>query len=262
MEQLSQKIYSSKVKVFITVEPYNIRLATLFNSNDSLGAIKSFVVEKMKILGIKFEIGRIELKEKLAILLPEFTVGDFLENNSEVVAYSQEFGLNMRTLPGDGMDQRPFFQKPQNFYNQTTFTKKKTNRNHYQNKNQKKNDKKNKPENKQNERKNEVKKPVDKKESKKEFKKEEKVGDKKETKEVKEIKHKPNKEKENNKITESEKKEKNKKEEKKEKNDKNENKKLYIAHKLNTNATKEEKKASEYIPDSDDDSDEKSKKKK
>lgn len=115
MEQLSQKIYSSKVKVFITVEPYNIRLATLFNSNDSLGAIKSFVVEKMKILGIKFEIGRIELKEKLAILLPEFTVGDFLENNSEVVAYSQEFGLNMRTLPGDGMDQRPFFPKTSKF---------------------------------------------------------------------------------------------------------------------------------------------------
>lgn len=262
MEQLSQKIYSSKVKVFITVEPYNIRLATLFNSNDSIGVIKSFVVEKMKVLGIKFEIGRIELKEKLAILLPEFTVGDFLENNSEIVAYSQEFGLNMRTLPGDGMDQRPFFQKPGNLYNHLSFTKKKTNRSYSQNKNQKKNDKKNKQENRQNEKKNEVKKPEgkqDKKDSRKDSKKDEKIDDKKETKEVKENKHKTNKEKENNKITESEKKEKNKKEEKKEKN---ENKKLYIAHKLNTNAAKEEKKASEYIPDSDDDSDEKSKKKK
>ena len=103
MEHSTQKLFSEKIKVFVTVAPFNIRLATLFNANDHISAIKTFVQNKMKQLGIKFLLGRLELKDKLAILLPEFHIGDFIENDSEVVAYSHDYGLNMRTLPGDGI---------------------------------------------------------------------------------------------------------------------------------------------------------------
>lgn len=137
MEHLTQKIYSEKIKVFITIEPFNIRLAALFNANESITTIKIFIQNKMKQIDIKYVLGRLELKEKLAILLPEYHIGDFLENNSEVIAYSQDYGLNMRTLPGDGMDQRPFYQKVFLLYEDKSFLKKKTNRNN-NNKNNKK----------------------------------------------------------------------------------------------------------------------------
>ena len=134
MEHLAQKIYSEKIKVFITIEPINVRFAALFNANESITSIKNFIQSKMKRIDIKYVLGRLELKDKLAILLPEYHIGDFLENNSEVIAYSQEFGMNMRTLPGDGMDQRPFYQKVYLLYEDKSFLKKKTNRNNKNNK--------------------------------------------------------------------------------------------------------------------------------
>lgn len=134
MEHLAQKIYSEKIKVFITIEPFNVRFAGLFNANESITSIKNFIQSKMKRIDIKYVLGRLELKDKLAILLPEYHIGDFLENNSEVIAYSQEFGMNMRTLPGDGMDQRPFYQKVYLLYEDKSFLKKKTNRNNKNNK--------------------------------------------------------------------------------------------------------------------------------
>ena len=88
----------------------------------------------MKRIDIKYVLGRLELKDKLAILLPEYHIGDFLENNSEVIAYSQDYGMNMRTLPGDGMDQRPFYQKVYLLYEDKSYLKKKTNRNNKNNK--------------------------------------------------------------------------------------------------------------------------------
>ena len=99
MEHLAQKIYSEKIKVFITIEPFNVRFAGLFNANESITSIKNFIQSKMKRIDIKYVLGRLELKDKLAILLPEYHIGDFLENNSEVIAYSQEFGMNMIRSP-------------------------------------------------------------------------------------------------------------------------------------------------------------------
>ena len=134
MEHLAQKIYSEKIKIFITIEPFNVRFAALFNANETITAIKNFIQSKMKRIDIKYVLGRLELKDKLAILLPEYHIGDFLENNSEVIAYSQDYGMNMRTLPGDGMDQRPFYQKVYLLYEDKSYLKKKTNRNNKNNK--------------------------------------------------------------------------------------------------------------------------------
>lgn len=229
MEHSTQKLFSEKIKVFVTVEPFNIRLATLFNANDHISAIKTFVQNKMKQLGIKFLLGRLELKDKLAILLPEFHIGDFLENDSEVVAYSHDYGLNMRTLPGDGMDQRPFFQKVHLLYEESTFTKKKTNRNNNHNKN-KKNENNKKPKVEGNQNTKQEKKNDNKNEKKKDNSKQEKKEVKNETK----------------KVEDSNKKDKTKKEE-----DLEEIKKLKKANQK-VKSEKKEKQHNEYVKDSDD----------
>ena len=80
MEHLAQKIYSEKIKIFITIDPFNVRFAALFNANETITAIKNFIQSKMKRIDIKYVLGRLELKDKLAILLPEYHIGDFLEN--------------------------------------------------------------------------------------------------------------------------------------------------------------------------------------
>lgn len=229
MEHSTQKLFSEKIKIFVTVEPFNIRLAALFNANEQISAIKTFVQNKMKHLGIKFFLGRLELKDKLAILLPEFHIGDFLENDSEVVAYSQDYGLNMRTLPGDGMDQRPFFQKVHLLYEESSFTKKKTNRNNNNHNKNKKNENNKKPKVEGNQNNKQEKKNDNKNEKKKENNKQEK----------KEVKNETKKE-------DSNKKEKSKKEEELE-----DIKKLKKANQK-MKSEKKEKQHNEYVKDSDD----------
>lgn len=239
MEHSTQKLFSEKIKVFVTVEPFNIRFAALFNANEQIKVIKNFVQNKMKQLGIKFSLGRLELKDKLAILLPEFHIGDFLENDSEVIAYNQEYGLNMRTLPGDGMDQRPFLQKVHLLYEESSFTKKKTNRNNNHNKNKKnENNKKPKTEGNQKNDSKQEKKNDNKNEKKKDNNKQEKKEVKNESKKTEE-KVKNNKE-------DSNKKDKSKKEEDLEeiKKQKKANQKM--------KSEKKEKKHEEYVKDSDD----------
>jgi hypothetical protein len=117
---------AKKIKLFITIEPFNVRFAAAFFPSQSLGVIRDFAKDIMNKMHLKFEPGRVECKKKLAILLPEFTIGDFLEDESEVTVYSQEYGLTLKTLPGDGNDQKlPYFQRTSLLYPGNMLNKKK-----------------------------------------------------------------------------------------------------------------------------------------
>ena len=55
----------------------------------------------IKILNLSFKLGRIELKDNLYILLPEYQINDFLKDRDEVIVYSEDYGINQRIIPGD-----------------------------------------------------------------------------------------------------------------------------------------------------------------
>ena len=118
MESIKEKIdkKDNKIKIYIIVMPYNVKFAAKFYSGQSNINIINFVKEQMNKMKIRFEPGRIEIKEKNAILLPEYTIGDFLENESEVVVYSEDYGLVHRVIPGDGAETRIFLQKASLLY--------------------------------------------------------------------------------------------------------------------------------------------------
>ena len=92
---------NDKLRIFIHIEPYNIRLAGLFEKNSSIANILRFAKEKLIKLNLSFKIGRIELKDNLFILLPEYQIADFLKDGDEVIVYSEDYGINQRIIPGD-----------------------------------------------------------------------------------------------------------------------------------------------------------------
>ena len=92
---------NDKLRIFIHIEPYNIRLAGLFEKNSSIANILRFVKEKLIKLNLSFKKEKIELKDNLFILLPEYQVIDFLKDGDEVIVYSEDYGINQRIIPGD-----------------------------------------------------------------------------------------------------------------------------------------------------------------
>lgn len=137
MEQQHPKPKERKIRVYIIVQPYNIKFGAMFNPNQDIIAINKFISEQFSKIKIRFDIGRIESMETSAILLPGNHIGDFLREDSEVTVYSHEYGLNLKTLPGDGIDQRlPLYQKVSLLYNgeQKKFLGNKTKRNKWSNK--------------------------------------------------------------------------------------------------------------------------------
>ena len=117
MEMLMKRINKSKIKVYITIEPFGLRIGAVFKAKDHVGDIALFVNGVLNKLGIKYELGRIEISEKRAILLDEYVLEEFIENEQEITVYSREYGLQMKTLPGDGNDQKlPYFQRVELLY--------------------------------------------------------------------------------------------------------------------------------------------------
>ena len=92
---------NNKIRVYVNIEPFNIKFAGLFGKNESLIVFLNFSINILNKLGFKFKPGRIELKKNLAILLPEYKVSDFLKDGDEVIVYSEDFGINKRIIPGD-----------------------------------------------------------------------------------------------------------------------------------------------------------------
>ena len=92
---------NNKIRVYVNIEPYNIKFAGLFGKNESLIVFLNFSINILNKIGIKFKPGRIELKNNLAILLPEYKVSDFLKDGDEVIVYSEDFGIDKRIIPGE-----------------------------------------------------------------------------------------------------------------------------------------------------------------
>ena len=114
---------NDKLRIFINIEPYNIRIAGLFEKNSSITNILKFLKEKMNKLNLSFKLGRIELKDNLYILLPEYQINDFLKDRDEVIVYSEDYGINQRVIPGD--DNKILYKKNITFLYEKYLGKKK-----------------------------------------------------------------------------------------------------------------------------------------
>ena len=127
METASE--YLEKVKIYINVEPFGLKFGAIFKKSETFQSPLNFVLNQIKKLGIKFEIGRIIEDKTGAILLNEFLIGDFLEKNDQITIFSEEYGLINKNLPGDNphnSSKKNFFMKnASNLYKSKNFLKNK-----------------------------------------------------------------------------------------------------------------------------------------
>lgn len=62
----------AKINLYATIMPYDFNIALSFHESDTIGDIHFFLEETFKKLRIKYKVGRIEIKNKKAWLLPQY----------------------------------------------------------------------------------------------------------------------------------------------------------------------------------------------
>ena len=120
---------NEKVKIYINVEPLGIKFGAVFKKSETFQSIANFVINQIKKLNIKFELGRINEDKTNAIILTDNVIGDFLVNDDQVTVYSEEYGFIKPNLPGDveiNSSKKIFFQRSvSDLYKSKNFLKKK-----------------------------------------------------------------------------------------------------------------------------------------
>ena len=146
MSSNSEKMEKNeKVKIYLNLEPLGLKIGTVFKKTDTFQAVLHFVINQIKKIGIKYEIGRITEDKTGAILLTENIIGDFLEQNDEITIYSEDYGFIRNNLPGGNEHNSSkkiyYLKNVSNLYKSMNFLKKKRN-DKQKNKNQPKKDEK------------------------------------------------------------------------------------------------------------------------
>ena len=91
-------ISNKKYVLYAQIKPYDLKLSFVFPAEAKVRYMQEFIEDTMRNLKTRFKIGRIEQKKTSSILLPDFKIGDVLENKDEIIAYSVEYGLTKKTL--------------------------------------------------------------------------------------------------------------------------------------------------------------------
>ena len=77
-----------KIKIYVNIQPLNLKIGALFNKSDTFQSAINFVYNQTKKLDVKFELGKIIENKSEAIILPEFKIGDFLQATDEISVFS------------------------------------------------------------------------------------------------------------------------------------------------------------------------------
>ena len=91
----------SKKKKYILyayIKPYDIKLCLLFPIDSKIRFVQEYIDDTMRNFRTRYKVGRIEHKKTSSILLPDFKIGDILEDKDELIVYSIEYGLTKKTL--------------------------------------------------------------------------------------------------------------------------------------------------------------------
>ena len=87
-----------KYVLYAYVKPYDLKLCLAFPLDTKIRFIQEYIEDTMRNFRAKYKIGRIEHKKTSSILLPDFKIGETLENKDEIIVYSIEYGLTKTTL--------------------------------------------------------------------------------------------------------------------------------------------------------------------
>ena len=91
-------IGNKKYVIYAQIKPYDLNLSFVFPTESKVRYMQEFIEGTMRNLKTRFKIGRIEQKKTSSILLPDFKIGEVLEDKDEIIAYSIEYGLTKKTL--------------------------------------------------------------------------------------------------------------------------------------------------------------------
>jgi len=87
-----------KYILYAYVKPYDLKLCLAFPLDTKIRFIQEYIEDTMRNFRTKYKVGRVEHKKTSSILLPDFKIGETLENKDEIIVYSIEYGLTKTTL--------------------------------------------------------------------------------------------------------------------------------------------------------------------
>ena len=88
----------TKYILYAYIKPYDLKLCLAFPTDTKIRFIQEFIEDTMRNFRARYKVGRIEHKKTSSILLPDFKIGETLENKDELIVYSIEYGLTKKTL--------------------------------------------------------------------------------------------------------------------------------------------------------------------
>lgn len=91
-------IGNKKYVIYAQIKPYDIKLSLVFSTESRVRYIQEFIDDTMRSFRTKYKVGRIEQKNSSSILLPDYKIGEVLEDKDEIIVYSIEYGLTKKTL--------------------------------------------------------------------------------------------------------------------------------------------------------------------
>ena len=89
---------TKKYILYANIKPYDFKLCLVFPTDSKIRYIQEYIDDTMRNFRTRYKVGRIEHKKTSSILLPDFKIGDILEDKDELIVYSIEYGLTKKTL--------------------------------------------------------------------------------------------------------------------------------------------------------------------
>ena len=87
-----------KYVLYAYIKPYELKLCLAFPLDCKIRFIQEYIEDTMRNFRAKYKVGRIEHKKTSSILLPDFKIGEILEDKDELIVYSIEYGLTKKSL--------------------------------------------------------------------------------------------------------------------------------------------------------------------
>jgi hypothetical protein len=89
---------TKKYILYAYIKPYDFKLCLVFPTESKIRFVQEYIDDTMRNFRTRYKVGRIEHKKTSSILLPDFKIGDILEDKDELIVYSIEYGLTKKTL--------------------------------------------------------------------------------------------------------------------------------------------------------------------
>ena len=87
-----------KYNLFAKIKPYDLKLSLVFSTDSKIRYMQEFIEDTMRNYRTRYRVGRIEQEKTSSILLPDYKIGEVLDDKDTIIVYSIEYGLTKKTL--------------------------------------------------------------------------------------------------------------------------------------------------------------------